>query len=86
LRGSQAYASDDESDEMVGARPEPTWPEGGGLVLVGTADGIVEEIDAHASDASAWRVVRIIVEVKNRMRHASSARPIALHDEIQMLV
>ena len=84
------YTSDNESDsdEIPDARPSPSaLPDGGGgLVLVGSVDGIVEEIDARASDAAAWRTVRVIVEVKNRMRHAGAARPIALHDEIQMVV
>ena len=88
------YTSDDESDEIPDARPSPSalpdggcsGGDGGGLVLVGSVDGIVEEIDARASDAAAWRTVRVIVEVKNRMRHVGAARPIALHDEIQMVV
>jgi hypothetical protein len=56
----------------------------GCFVLVGTVDGIAEELDASAEDPAQWQMRRRVVEIKHRMsRRAAQQRP-PLHDELQL--
>eukprot|EP01052_Picozoa_sp_SAG31_P045774 SAG31_NODE_8497_length_1441_cov_0.698957_1_plen_422_part_00 len=54
--------------------------------IVGSVDGISEQLDASADDPDEWTVVPKIIEVKHRMKQCSLAKPPPLHDQLQLAI
>lgn len=54
--------------------------------IVGSVDGISEQLDASADDPDDWTVVRRVIEVKHRMNPAALTRAAPLYDQLQLAV
>jgi hypothetical protein len=51
--------------------------------IIGKVDGVSMQIDSTSDDATEWRQVRVVVEIKNRLGHIPAVPP--LYDQIQLI-
>ena len=53
------------------------------FVLVGRVDGISHQLDTSSDDAALWRPVKVVVEMKSRVKRVAPTPP--LYEQIQLV-
>lgn len=53
------------------------------FVLVGRVDGISHQLDTSSEDATMWRSVKVVVEMKSRVKRVAPTPP--LYEQIQLV-
>lgn len=53
------------------------------FVLVGRVDGISHQLDTSSEDATLWRSVKVVVEMKSRVKRVAPTPP--LYEQIQLV-
>ena len=54
------------------------------FTIIGTVDGVCEQLDTSAPEPDDWQLVHRIVEVKHRMSRHAVHLPPPLHDQLQL--
>ena len=69
--------------EIIGSRSSMNFPL---FYIVGKVDGVSDQVDTRNDDPSTWLPIKVVIEMKNRVKHQLSEKTtVKLYEQIQIV-